>query len=184
MGCASSADVVPTRSHKLVDDYIKHLRLETTDNKSTHAYLFAKAETIINSSHSTQKIEPMNSPCCILEITTREGKTWGTCTLISPILVLTSAMNAYSLKDKSQTTMVVRFYNKASTSVEVVRVFVPEEYQKGNLFEDYALLVLHEPAAELGFFGLSVVQNPISIENFFVNMLAFPIPLKTESAKY
>jgi hypothetical protein len=126
MGCATSIEAAPpSQTHKLVDNYIKYLRLEPVDNKSTSAFLYTQAETVINSSHASKQIEPFNSPGCILEITVDNKKTWGTCTLISPILILTSAMNVYNFKDKCQFNLTVKFYNKKKTSAEVARVFIP-----------------------------------------------------------
>jgi hypothetical protein len=54
------------------------------------------------------------------------GKTtWGTCSLINPIFVLTSARNVYSHKDKQFGQVTVKFYNKRQTTVEVAKIFLP-----------------------------------------------------------
>lgn len=176
MGCTSSEAAVPSVRNKLVDEYINLLRLESGEKMQTRAYLNSKSQTMFNSMGDGKKLDQHNSPCCILEVSfpSMEKKgTWGTGSLINPILVLTSATNVYSHRDKQFAQTIVRFYDKKQTTVEVARIFAPEAFMQGDLNENYALVVLHEPVTEFGFYGISVPTQPQA--GMFVNMLGFPI---------
>lgn len=104
--------------------------------------------------------------------------TWGTASIINPILALTSAQNVYSHRQRTFATLNLRLYNKEQTMVEVARIFLPDAFVQGDLTEDYALLVLHDPVTQCGYYGLKVLAEPLP--GMFINMLAFPIPHKQE----
>lgn len=160
MGCVSSeADSLPPKN-KLVDEYIQVLRLNYGADLETRSYLPSKSQAILNSAAARNKLDPHDCPCCMVEVSfpSMKGRvTWGTCSLINPIFVLTSATNVYSHTDNAIGQLMIKFYDKKQTKAEVARVFIPEAFRKGNLSENYALLLLHEPITQFGFFGLKVL---------------------------